>query len=155
MKTEIILDEKSLARLMKDRDVAIRVKDVVVKTVSEQLAAELKPVLTERIHKDVDNMIASVLRTDAGAMFTPDRDERIVRLTCMARDEIKKAVNSAFMNKVVDDVYARINEQEDRLRKRVDEIMQSVGKKRLQEVVKYAAMNIVEEALRRGFGCKV
>ena len=49
----------------------------------------------------------------------------------------------------------RIREQEDRLRKRVDEIMKSVGKKRLQEIVKYAAMNIVEEAMRKGFGCKV
>ena len=27
-------------------------------------------------------------------------------------------------------------------------------KKRLQEVGKYAAMHVVEEALRKGFGCK-
>ena len=155
MKTEIILDEKSLARLMKDRDVAIRVKDVVVKTVSEQLAAELKPMLTERIRTDVDNMIRAVLHADAANMFYPNRDESVVKLACMAQDEIRKAVNNAFTQNVENTVYARINEQEDRLRKRVDEIMQTVGKKRLQEVVKYAAMHIVEEALRRGFGCKV
>lgn len=154
MKTEIILDEKSLAKLMKNRDVAVRIKDAVVKTVAEQLAAELKPMLTERIRKDADNMIRAVLHADVANMFYPDRDERVVRLSQMAQDEIKKTVNSAFMRQAENEVYARISEQEDRLRKRVDEIMQSVGKKRLQEVVKYAAMNIVEEALRKGFGCK-
>lgn len=155
MKTEIILDDKSMAKLMKDRDVAIRVKDVVVKTVSEQLAAELKPVLTKRIRTDVDNMIRAVLHADAANMFYPNRDESVVKLACMARDEIRKAVNNAFTQNVENTVYARINEQEDRLRKHVDEIMRSVSKKRLQDVVKYAAMDIVEEALRRGFGCKV
>lgn len=155
MKTEIILDEKSLARLMKDRDVAIRVKDVVVKTVSEQLAAELKPMLTERIRTDVDNMIRAVLHADAANMFYPNRDESVVKLACMAQDEIMKAVNHAFAQNVENAVYAKINEQEDRLRKRVDEIMWSASKKRLHEVVKYAAMHVVEEALRRGFGCKV
>ena len=155
MKTEITLDDKSLARLMKDRDVAVRVKDVVVKTVSEQLAAELKPMLTKRIRTDVDNMIRAVLHANASNMFYPNRDESVVKLACMAQDEIRKAVNHAFTQNVENTVYAKIGEQEDRLRKRVDEIMQAVSKKRLQEVVRYAAMNVVEEALRKGFGCKV
>lgn len=155
MKTEIILDETSLAKIMRNRDVAIRVKDVVVKTVSAQLVAELKPMLTERIRADVDNMIRAVLHSDAANMFYPNRDESVVKLACMAQDEIRKAVNHAFTQNVENTVYARISEQEDRLRKRVDEIMQSVSKKRLQEVVKYAAMHIVEAALRKGFGCKV
>lgn len=154
MKTEITLDDKSLARLMKNRDVAVRVKDVVVKTVSAQLAAELKPMLTERIRTDVDNMIKAVLHADAANMFYPNRDESVVKLACMAQDEIRKAVNHAFTQNVENAVYAKIGEQEDRLRKRVDEIMRSVSKKRLQEVVKYAAMHVVEEALRKGFGCK-
>ena len=154
MKTEIILDEKSLAKLMKNRDVAIRVKDVVVKTVSEQLAAELKPMLTERIRADVDNMIKAVLHADAANMFYPNRDESVVKLACMAQDEIRKAVNHAFTQNVENTVYAKISEQEDRLCKRVDEIMQTVSKKRLQEIVKYATMDIVEKTLRKGFGCK-
>ena len=154
MKTEIILDETSLAKLMRNRDVAIRVKDVVVKTVSEQLVAELKPMLTERIRTDVDNMIKAVLHEDSANMFYPNRDESVVKLACMAQDEIRKAVNHAFTQNVENTVYARISEQEDRLRKRVDEIMQAVSKKRLQEVVKSAAMDIVEKSLRKGFGCK-
>ena len=155
MKTEIILDEKSLAKLMKNRDVAIRVKDVVVKTVSEQLTAELKPMLTKRIRADVDNMIKAVLHADAANMFYPNRDESVVKLACMAQDEIRKAVNHAFTQNVENAVYAKISEQEDRLCKRVDEIMKTVSKKRLQDEVKYATMDIIENALRKGFGCNV
>ena len=155
MKTEIILDEKSLAKLMKNRDVAIRVKDVVVKTVSEQLAAELKPMLTARIRADVDNMIKAVLHADVANMFYPNRDESVVKLACMAQDEIRKAVNHAFTQNVENTVYAKISEQEDRLCKRVDEIMQTVSKKRLQDEVKYATMDIIENILRKGFGCNV
>lgn len=150
MKAEIVLDNKSLAKLMKDPDVAVRIKDTVVKTVSEQLVAELKPVLTDRICKDVDNMIKAVLHADVTNMFYPSRDESVVRLAQMARDEIAKAVNRAFMMQAENEVYSRIREQEDRLRKRVDEIMKSIDKKRLQEVVKYAAMNIVENVFRKG-----
>ena len=155
MKTEIILDEKSLAKLMKNRDVAIRVKDVVVKTVSEQLAAELKPMLTARIRADVDTMIKAVLHADVANMFYPNRDESVVKLACMAQDEIRKAVNHAFTQNVENAVYAKISEQEDRLCKRVDEIMQTVSKKRLQDEVKYATMDIIENILRKGFGCNV
>ena len=155
MKTEIILDGESLAKLMKNRDVAIRIKDVVVKTVSEQLVAELKPMLTKRIRADVDNMIKAVLHADAANMFYPNRDESVVKLACMAQDEIRKAVNHAFTQNVENTVYAKISEQEDRLCNRVDEMMQAISKKRLQEIVKYAAMDIVEKTLRKGFGCKV
>ena len=140
---------------MKNRDVAIRIKGVVVKTVSEQLVAELKPMLTKRIREDVDNMIKAVLHADAANMFYPNRDESVVKLACMAQDEIRKAVNHAFTQNVENTVYAKISEQEDRLCKRVDEIMQTVSKKRLQEIVKYATMDIVEKTLRKGFGCKV
>lgn len=88
-------------------------------------------------------------------MFYPNRDESVVKLACMAQDEIRKAVNHAFTQNVENTVYAKISEQEDRLCKRVDEIMQTVSKKRLQEVVKYVATDIIEKTLRKGFGCKV
>ena len=155
MKTEIILDEKSLATLMKNRDVAVRIKNEAVATVAAKVAETVLPEVEKRIKADVDNMIRAVLQADVGTMFYPNRDESVVKLACMAQDEIRKAVNHAFTQNVENTVYARISEQEDRLRKRVDEIMQAVSKKRLQEVVKSAAMNIVEEALRKGFGRKV
>jgi hypothetical protein len=154
MKTEIILDDKSLARLMKDPDVAVRIKDEAVGTVAAKVAETVLPEVEKRIKADVDNMIKSVLHADVGTMFYPNRDESVVRLAQMARDEIKKAVNSAILQNVGNEVYARINEQTDRLRKRVDEIMKTIGKERLQEVVTCAARHIVEDAMRRGFGCE-
>ena len=155
MKTEIIIDASAVAELMKDKDIACKIKSTVIETVAKQAIETMKDEMTERIRKDIDNMIAATLHADTGAMFYPNRDERIVKLACMARDEITKEVNRAFMRQVENEVYSQIRKQTDRLRKRVDEIMKTVTKKRLVDNVKWAAADIVETAIRKGFGCKV
>lgn len=153
MKTEITLDKDALAALVKDPEVKTKLHDAVVQCVVNKVVRETSKEIEKKIQANIDEMIKAVISSRCGTMFYP-RHGNDVELTSKAIKLIDDAVTTAFMQKTSQAVYDRLNNLEDRIRKRVDDTWKLLmNKDRIEAVITCHIKGLVETGLKKALGC--
>lgn len=157
MKTEITLDKQALAALLKDPKIKIRLHDAVIEGVTKKVVDETSEEIKKKVLEHVDDMVMAVIRSDCKQMFYPrPGSSALVELTCNVKDKIKQEVNTAFMQQTSQMVYDRLNNLEDKLRKRVDESWGLLmNEKRVENVITYHIKELIENGLKKALNVDV
>ena len=157
MKTEITLDEQAIAKLLKDPKVKIRLHDAVIEGITKKVVDDTSEEIKKKVLNRVDDMVMAVLGSRCGQMFYPTPgDKSRVTLACQAEEEIRKAVADAFREQVRGEVYKRLNNLEDNMRKDIDETWSLLmNKKRVENVITYHVKELIENGLKKALNVDV
>ena len=150
MKTEITLDKQAIAELLKNPEVKIRLHDAVIEGITKKVVDDVSEEIKKKVLNHVDDMVMTVLGSECGQMFYPTPgDKSRVTVACKAKEVIKKAVNDAFRSQVREEVYKRLNNLEDNMRKDIDETWSLLmNKKRVEDVIIVHIKELIENGLK-------
>ena len=147
METNIILDEKSVEKIVKDPKVKAKIENAVIDSLSKSLTIAFE----KKVMAAMNDLILSILHNCLSDVMYARKDTNEVFVTTKARDVIRKAIEQEFRSYVDNEVFRRIGEQTDRLKKRVDEVMSSMTSEHLSGIVRRVAADFFEKAMEKAF----